>query len=344
MQLAAIEARANSNALILANGKNHIVCRGSDYEELLNEVLSAFDFYNRIDERLMHAAASHQPLGEMVDVLAEVVDDALLVFGIDGALLGSANLDRLPTRELRASIDDRNSLGALSIGGYFVDEDGVVQHDLTDYARATYGNDGNMAMSRYFSLDGERVGFVMCFPLSNASAQLAASIETAFAPYLAQASDFTNPSSPHQPQRLALSNLIRGDSVPDAALDKMVQTLGAANGLHLVLAHSLAIRNRTQRLLLASEVEASPISCLSCEADEDVAFLVAFPHLESLIDQVQRRFDAKSVAVGISMPMASARQVPQAYRQARFACDAPGGVPIVLSSVFSGWFLRRRQC
>lgn len=277
-----LKDEAYADALMLANGKNHIICRGADYEELLNEVLSAFDFYNHIDEGLLHAAAQHRPISEMLDVIEGPIDDAFLVFGIDGSLLGAINLEKLPVQTLRASIDESGSLGALSIGGYFVDESGTLQHDLTDEARATYGPDGEMAMSRYLSLEGERVGFVMCFPLSETSTQLAVCIETAFAPYLAQASDFTGATSPHQSQHLALASLIGGDNIADAVLAKMLETVGRESDLHLVLAHSLAIRNRTQRLLLASEIEASRTPCLSCEVGEAVAFLVAQPHLAEL--------------------------------------------------------------
>lgn len=317
-----------ANALILANGKSHIVCRGSDSEELLNEALSAFDFYNRIDEMLLHAAAQHQPIDEMLEIIAETIDEAFLVFGIDGTLVGAINIDKLPAQALRASIDERGSLGAQVIGGYFVDQTGTLQHDLTEEAQATYGPDGEMAVSRYFTLEGERVGFTMCFPLSEKSARLATCLETAFVPYLAQASDFTGASSPHQSQHLALASLIEGEDVTEAALDKMVGAIGTSSGLHLVLAHSLAIRNRTQRLLLASEIEASKTPCLSCEIGESVAFLVADSRLDELIIEVQQRFDAKSVAVGVSMPMANVRQAQQAYRQASFACNAPEGAGV----------------
>ncbi len=317
-----------ADALILANGKNHIVCRGSDYEELLNEVLSAFDFYNRIDGCLLKAAAAARPIAEMIDTLGETTDDPFLAFGIDGSLLAAVNLDKLPVQALRTSIDERGSLGALSIGMYFVDETGAVQHDLTDEARATYGPDGEMAVSRYFSLEGERVGFVMCFPLSKASARLAVCLESAYAPYLAQAREFTAATSPHQSQHLALASLIEGASVTDEICDKIIGAIGANADFHLVLAHSLAIRNRTQRLLLAGEIEASPTPCLSCEQGEDVAFLVTQGHLDDLIAQVQQRFDAKSVAIGVSMPMSDVRQAPRAYRQASFACEALGGAGV----------------
>lgn len=44
-------------ALLLANGENQMICRGADYEELLNDVLSAFDFYVEFEQKLFLAAA-----------------------------------------------------------------------------------------------------------------------------------------------------------------------------------------------------------------------------------------------------------------------------------------------
>lgn len=313
-----------ADALILASGKSHIVCRGSDYEELLNAVLSAFEFYNGIDEKLLHAAAAHRPLDEMLDVLSEVFVDSFLVFGMDGVLLGAINFDQVPLEVVRESIDKHGSLGALAIGGYYVDAQGNVMHDLTDDARVSFGDDG-AAVNRYFSQDGERVGFVMCFPSSENTIGLAVCLETLFVPYLAQAREFTDGSSLHQAHHLALTNLVNGATVPDEVVDRLLAGVGTEGELHLVLAQSLVVRNRTQRLLLANEIEASDVPCVSCEVGDFVVFLVAAPHLEALVEQIQRRFDAKGVAIGVSMSMADARQAPKAYRQALFACETNGG-------------------
>ena len=316
-----------ADALILANGKNHILCRGSDYDELLNDVLSAFDYYNGLDQSLMQAAMLGKGLDDMLDLIGKAIREPFLVFGIDGTFLAGLHLDALPSANLRTSIGENKSLGAETIGGYFTGEDGTVQHDLTDRARATYGADGEVAVSRYLVQEDEAIGFVMCFPLDKSAVGLAVSIEEAFAGYLAQAHEFTDALSPYQSQHRALAELIAGKSVADESLARLVKTIGSAHGFYLACVKSLAIRNRTQRLLLAAEIEKSPVPCLSCEVGEAVAFFVAEGNINAIVAETVRRFNAKSVAIGISMPIASIQQAPAAWRQALFACvssEEPG--------------------
>lgn len=311
-----------ADALILANGKNHIICQGSDYEELLNDVLSAFDYYNGLDQNLMQAATLGKGLDDMLGLIGEVIHEPLLVFSIDGTFLAGIHVDALPNAGLRASIEGSRSLGAEVIGGYFTSEDGAVQHDLTDHAQATYGTDGEVAVSRYLVQEGETIGFIMCFPLHESAIGLAISIEEAFAGYLAQAREFTDALSPYQSQHRALAELIAGRPVADESLAHLASTIGSTHGFYLACVKSLAIRNRTQRLLLATEVEKTSVPCLSCEVGESVAFFVAEENIGALVAEIEQRFNARSAAVGISMPVASIHQAPAAWRQALFASES----------------------
>ena len=85
------------------------------------------------------------------------------------------------------------------------------------------------------------------------------------------------------------------------------------------------MRNRTQRLLLATEVEKSPAACLSCEAGDAVAFLSNESAIADVVDQIVRRFDEKSAAIGISMPMAGIAPAAAAWRQALFSSESTAG-------------------
>ena len=310
------------DALILTNGMSHIVCRGSDYEELLNDVLSAFDFYNGVDQRLMKAATMAMPLDDMVAVIDEALREPFLVFGLDGAFLAGSRVDDLPSEPLRESIRQSGSLGSHVISGRFTDKSGAVQHDLTEHARATYDGSGEFAVNRYLTQNGEIIGFVMCFPHDESAIQFAVDIEEAFAPYLAQAHEFTDALSPFQSQHMALGELIEGRQVAAETIERLVGSVGRAQRYCLACVKSLAIRNRTQRLMLAREVERSSASCISCEAGEDVVFLVAEGGVDALVEQIRLHFDAQRAAIGVSMPMADIRQASVAYRQALFACDA----------------------
>ena len=308
-----------ANAFILASGRNNIVCRGSDYEALLNEVLGSFDFFNEAEQRLLVAASKHAPLQEMMPIVAEMLADPFVVFGIDGTVLASVNPERIASPRMRKNVLVKKNLGADGIGGYFVDEAGVIHHDLSAVPLSMSDDEGAVAVSMYLYRDTEPIGFIMHFPSSRKNDVLAQAIDSVIAVYLAQSEEFTSAHSPHQSQRLALVDLMGGGHASREALERLAVAVGGETGLVVVSVASLVIQNRTQRLLLANEVEESPVACVACELDETVAFLVQAERAEDLVAQIARQFNSKSLALGVSMPVAGFGRVQSAYRQAVFA-------------------------
>ena len=312
-----------ANAFILASGRNNIVCWGYDYEALLNDVLGSFDFYNDAEQRLLLAASQHAPLQDMMSIVEEVLSDPFVVFGIDGTVLASINPGQIESPRLRENVMVRKSLGADGIGGYFVDEAGVVHHDLSSEPLSMSDDEGTVAVSMYLYHNREPIGFTMHFPSSGRNNVLAQAIDSVFAVYLPQSEEFTSAYSPHQSQRLALADLMNGGHATEEAVERLAATVGGATGLVVVSVASLVIQNRTQRMLLANEVEESKVDCVACEVDEAVTFLVTADNEESLIEQIAQHFNRKSLALGVSMPVAGFDRVQSAYRQAMFALGTP---------------------
>jgi len=308
-----------ADALILASGRNHVVCRGLDYEDLLNDVLAVFDFYGEAEQRLLDIASRHGLLQDMMTVIADMLPEPFVVFGIDGSVLASIGADRIPHAGLRDNIIVRKSLGADGIGGYFTDDEGVVHHDLGRDPLLMHDANGVDAVSLYVYRDDEPVGFAMCFPATRAGALLALALEPVCTPYLAQAEEFTSGYSPHQALHLAFAELIGGREVATEAIGRLEAALEDATSLQLVSVTSRVIGNRTQRMLLANEVEASGIPCISCEMGDAVVFAVGMQRIEDLLARIAELFDERSLSVGVSMPSAGFDNVQSACRQAEFA-------------------------
>ena len=317
-----------ANAFILASGRNSIVCWAPDYEALLNDVLGSFDFYNEAEQRLLVAASHHASLQEMMDVVEELHPDPFVVFGIDGTVLASINPELLDSSRLRENIMVRKNLGADGISGYFVDQAGIVHHDLSSTPLSMSDDEGNVAVSMYLYIDEEPIGFTMHFPSSRKNDTLAQAIDAILAVYLAQAEEFTSAHSPHQSQRLALADLMSGGHATEEALERLAATVGGTTELVVVSVASLVIQNRTQRLLLANEMEGARVPCMACELDDAVHFLVAIENAEALVAQIAEQFNSKSLALGVSMPVAGYDRVQSAYRQAVFARDSSSSAGI----------------
>lgn len=66
--------------IICVNGKDMIVLRTNDVDIILNEVFSAFDYYNKWTDGLMEDVYSGCLLQHIVDVSTEILDDPVIVF------------------------------------------------------------------------------------------------------------------------------------------------------------------------------------------------------------------------------------------------------------------------
>ena len=239
-----------SDALILASGRSHIICKGLEYAELVNEVLSAFDFYNGAERRLGRLAARHSPISDMIDIIGRLIEAPFLVFGIDGAFLGGSHVDKLPEASLARNIRELGSLGADIIGSRFIDDSGIAHHDLSTKPRATKGPEGNIAVNMYLKDSRETLGFILCFPLSPQDTRLAFALEPILADFLIGAREFTDGRSSHQALHLALANLLHGRSVSIEAKERIGRLMGPIQRLSVVLVRSLQVTNQTQRILL----------------------------------------------------------------------------------------------
>ena len=311
-----------AQAFILASGRNSIVCRSLDYEALLNDVLNTFDFFNEAEQRLLMAASRHAPLREMMSIVEDMLADPFVVFGIDGSVLSSVNPERIAIPRMRKNVLVKGNMGADGIGGYFVDRQGIVHHDLSAVPLSMHDDEGGSAVSMYLYQDDEPIGFTMHFPSSNRNDVLAQAIDPVVALYLSQAEEFTSAFSPHQSQRLALADLMVGSHVSQEAVGRLASAVGGTTGLVVVSVGSLVIQNRTQRMLLASEVEESSVPCVACEVDEEMAFLVTDANTDALVAQITQLVNSKSLTLGVSMSIAGFDRVQSAYRQAVFARDS----------------------
>ncbi|MBQ9041816.1 MAG: helix-turn-helix domain-containing protein [Eggerthellaceae bacterium] len=311
-----------ADAVILASGRSHILCQGPTQEELLNEVLSAFDFYGDIEHRLMEAAAQRVTVAEMAEIAGEMLRDPLLVFGLDGSYLGGSHLDSVPDAHARRAISSRRGFVEDIMGSKIVDEAGNPVHDLTARPQVTHGPRGETAVCAYLVIDREPIGFVMCFPESESHVKLALCVESFLLDYFPQAYEFVDLSSPHQSVRYAVQSLLKGEDVTEETRRRLLETLGNPDKYQVLLVRSLSVRNRTQSALLAREVMASSIPCVAADMDDMTAIIVAEERTWLLVSRSLPLSKAPHAAIGVSMPAADFGQAPVAYRQAKFACDS----------------------
>ena len=309
------------NALLLANGQNQILCHGTEYETLLNAVLSAFEFYSHFEQKLYTAAADHKPLQDILDLIGQMISCPIYVFDIDGVLLESIHEERIPADDHMARLSKNSILGSSTIGQIIVDKSGNVSHDLTDTPQHLHvlGHNNLGSVSMYLSQGNERVGFIMLFPTNPLDISLCLCMEPALARYCADAEEFTADTSLRKSNHSIMVQLLGSENVPAPVTEKLSRHLGFSSTAVLLVFQSLIIQNYTFRRMLCSELEESDIAAICCDYENKVVILTEDIFFKNVLCHIQEHIPAQNTAVGVYMPVPELKLLSIAYQQCLFA-------------------------
>ena len=309
------------DALLLANGQNQILCHGTEYETLLNAVLSAFEFYSHFEQKLYTAAADHKPLQDILDLIGQMISCPIYVFDIDGVLLESIHEERIPADDHMARLSKNSILGSSTIGQIIVDKSGNVSHDLTDTPQHLHvlGHNNLGSVSMYLSQGNERVGFIMLFPTNPLDISLCLCMEPALARYCADAEEFTADTSLRKSNHSIMVQLLGSENVPAPVTEKLSRHLGFSSTAVLLVFQSLIIQNYTFRRMLCSELEESDIAAICCDYENKVVILTEDIFFKNVVCHIQEHIPAQNTAVGVSMPVPELKLLSIAYQQCLFA-------------------------
>ena len=294
-----------SDALILSSGRNHILCSGADHEDLLNDALSAFDYYNEAERVLFEAAATRSPAASMLSAIAELLPDPFFIFDLEGRLLGCTHGDVDTGDELAEACKKSGCLGTATLGNDFEDMEGNSSHDLEDFPKVTrIRGKQTKCIAMYITQGQERVGFVMCFPKDeDARISAALCLEPLICGFLAQAGEFTDSSSLHLSKTVALKQMLLGDGLSDEAFERFRAQCDISGHCCLIEMQTLGIQNYTLRTMLINELESSGTVSASCQLDDKVIVLTEESRTAGILRQVFTKIPQSNIKIGISLPM-----------------------------------------
>lgn len=315
-------------AMLLASGQNQILCFGQDNEQLLNDVLAAFEFYGRIEQRLLYLASEHAPLKDMLQVLDAVIDDPVFVFDIRGRLAEERNGEYLNDPALLSMVQDSRFLNQTVLEDVFLNREGGISHDLTDQPQILHRAEAPdiECVAMYLSQKEEHAGFVMFFPVSRLGIEAAFVLEPLLASVFAQAAEFTAKDSLSQSSHSILLRLLQQESLDEMVLQGFRENLAVEGEAILLVFYSTAIQNYTFRHMLIRQIQKRKIPGISCEFDNFVVALTDDRHADTILENLRSELGGRRFIVGVSMPIREIEEIYTAYQQALFALRT-GGKP-----------------
>ena len=317
------------DAMILVCGENQIICHSRDLEMLLNDILSVFDYYTEVEERLAMAASRKAPAEEIIEIAGSVIDGPCLVFDLRGQLICGIHQALLPER-IRNNLEHSGTLGVETISQVLVDEDGKIWHDITDKPALLHprGNDGERAVSMYLSTDGARIGYMMIFPESDNDARVALHCEKWIAGFLSRAREFTDSASAYLAPPQVLRQFLEGAQPSQPAVKRLESETDTQPYMVLMAVKSIGASNDTVYHMLMEDLKGMSVKCTVCEYRDTVVILVGQRAEEGVLSFFRGKRWLDSLAVGVSMPVYHLGELAVAYEQALFAVnvDNSGGI------------------
>lgn len=308
---------------ILASGQNHLLCADADYEELLNDVLSAFDFYNDLEQQLIILSARHESAQDILRVAAPVLSCALVLFDLDGNRITSLNEERVTDPRLAVNLREQKKLGTNVISSTFLDRDGQVSHDLSDVPQLLHpkSHPQEECVCMYVSRGEEHLGFILCFPIGEQEVRTAMTLVPLLAGYLGDCDEFSSAGSLLQSESGIFIRLLNGEELLPPVLQRFEDNLGFSGSRQLFLIRSLRIQNYTIRHMLIDDLRKSGLHVLVSEYEDMTAVLAPEKETELVLRVVGRRIQTENVSIGLSMPIQRPGQLHAACRQAAFALE-----------------------
>lgn len=309
-----------TGAYLIANGKSRILCFNCDYEELLNDLMAAFEYYNALEQRLWELSANHAPLQDILDIAFELVEAPMIVADLDGNILASRSTEQYSSNPEMCYFAQNKKMPPWSLCRKFKDAQGQEVHDLCDYPKRMYAEKENeSAVAMYLSQDGEPVAFFLIFEHRNSGDFFHLHMQSYLAPFFLQSGEITGANSIIRSNHSILTRLLSGEKVPTQALQKFEERTHLQKPWQLSILHNLTIQNYTQRSLLIRGLNTLKTACFAMDFEGDVLLLLEERSHDAMLRELRYQINLQNVALGISMPFMTLENFTVAYRQAKFA-------------------------
>ena len=312
-----------SDAYLVMNRHSMLVFKDTDFNALLNALLSAFDYFNSWEDRLRAAQERNAPLREFVDIAAPVFENPLAVGSLDMRFVVGSSLEGHRVDPLWQSIIEGAAGTHLAMYKPYFDTEGRKVQDLTERPRMVRNvyEGGDPVMMLYLPQEEELAGYISILQEDGSLELMNRQLAPVFASYCLHAKELVSDSGSIQASASLFKNLLEGRDIGKHNLDRLKSLLPTAPWRVL----ALQVSGRTDRLAINALLS-------DLKSREGCRFPVelggtCYCMVQGLDERLVRPL-ATQAAIGASAPTFELATVAARRQQAEFALshshDEPG--------------------
>ena len=335
---------ADENTFLVVNGSNHLEFSNCRQEELINGVLSTFDFYMSWEDKLSRAAADGVPLQKMLDIASEVITDRMHITDTEGRIL-AITADESDDEDWRYFLE-HGMVSENIIKRNILTESGQSLRDLRRdpqlfFVEADFGKIPVIFM--YLCVDDENVA-VFSIGLSDInSAAFCIHIAETAAKYFVLAEEFSAPKAKIKTRYSTIYDLLEGKAIEEDVLARFVAKEMPRSPLQLLVFNHISRTDYLFRKAMCRGLNTLKTKNLAVEYDNKVVAVVESKKVDAVLDEFGGTFNLQFMRIGVSLPFACLRTLPHGYKQAMFAlANAPAGKGIYNCEDFAFNYLVNR--
>ncbi len=305
---------------LAVNRHSMLLFLGSDYNILLNEILSGFEFFNRMEGRLLAAATSNAPLETFFSIMEPILENPFRIANADWTFELRTDCTGHETDPLWLDMSSSHPGRHPAFYAPYFDDEGRKIQDLSEQpvlVQNVYPG-GKPVMMLYLQQAGEYVGGLAIFQEKEELTQQNMQLAPIFAKFCTQAAEFVHVSGAMQASSSVFQNLLEGKDVGKFNLQKLAESL-PPGPWRLLRLHLLQRTDRLAQKALLLNLRSRPALQMGISLDGAHFALMQESVFQDCMARKSDALEFEEVSIGASMPFVALSSLALRRQQAEFS-------------------------
>lgn len=309
-------------AYIVVHQENYILFFHADFEDLLNRLLAAFDFFGAWEQKMFHASTSGFSLQKILDLSCEILCNPVTVMDLEGNI-AALNSSDVPEDDLYwkyKQAEGREHPAILSEQWFAPDGTPIRELSHSPQLVQNVQRDQAPLIMMYLFQDEEPVAvfyiLIVNRKLLTMNMQLAGEISK----YLTFSEEFFKRNvqlrSTEKLMQDFLDHQLEYDIDGQSAAEKLQKSVGGEQWRLALLRHVLRKDRVYMKSMLRILKNTVKVPCVLYH--DDILFLVPETRQEEIVSFLDRQIPSGSLFLALSMPTTDFFSLPLRYEQALF--------------------------
>ncbi len=324
------------DTILLVHGYDLMFIEDQSAEEVLNQVLSAFDYYNRWENSLWAAAGTEHPVQSMVDACDDIMNGPLAVSDSRGHIIACTHADG-PHRysEGWRFIYETGTVPNTYTSSPIKDVEGNILDDWTTYPQI-FEMENHICIGSQIVADKEIVAAFYMQQFSKVFTQGDVQLAEVFCAILTSITALHGLHSEIQSNAALVGSLLDGEEVDASTHTKLDTLMTARAPYQLLIVRSVTSSiNIVRRNTLFETVLTLVPDTLALTYENDIVCIVSYSSVGHFLQALSMQVNLTHYVIGVSLPFKGWEKLFSRYKQAQCSLNlATGTSKAVSGAVF----------